>query len=356
MPEQAASEKSAWSRSVAAYGPLLVLTFVGFFIVPRLAPILGVARDDQQARKGSRTHSSAGADQTRRSVPPPNERSALDEPSAERPELSPLARSVSKQDMEEIAGSIAPDAIQDKLDSLTNDNSKAAVELRSLLVRTWAQADPGAAAAWAVSHSDSAGGPRVVRQAVVVWADTNLPAAIEWVDKLPAGDARQTASIAVGYEAARSDPVQALNLAIPLPQSHARDELLVYGMRQYASKEPEAASQWAVQVEDPGLRNRLLEAVSTAASVSDPSSAASLVSASMSPGADQNRAAVTVVQRWAQLSPQSAAAWVNIFPVGGVRTDAIEHLIGIWSRQDPQAATNWLNSLPEGQSLASNSR
>jgi hypothetical protein len=44
---------------------------------------------------------------------------------------------------------------------------------------------------------------------------------------------------------------------------------------------------------------------------------------------------------------------VNIFPVGGVRTDAIENLVAIWSRRDRQAAADWLNSLAAGKSLAS---
>jgi hypothetical protein len=253
----------------------------------------------------------------------------------------------------QVAAAAPIDEIPGRLDSLALDFSAAATELRQLLIRRWAEAQPASAAAWAAARADSADALPVIKQAAVVWADTDLSAAVEWLGTFPESALRQSASIAIAYEAARSDPVQALNLAIPLPHSEERDALLTYGMRQYAAKEPEAASAWAAQVVDSTLRNHLLEAVSTATSETDPSSAANLVSTSISPGVEQDRGAVSVVQRWAQVSPESAAAWVNVFPGGGVRMDAIHNLMSIWSRQNGQAATNWFNSLPEGKSLAS---
>ena len=351
--EHPVSEGSSGRRVAAAYGPLVFLTFIGFFVVPKLAPILGIPTRDQRSA-ALRLSSPAAAiqeDQSRSVSLQPSEKSA--QSASQTTEPSTVPQGFPNQHPEEIAAAVPLDQITGRLESLTNDFTTAGSTLRQLLVRRWAEADPSAALAWATARPDSPDALPVLKQAAVVWANTNLPAAMDWVRDLPAGTMRQGASIAVAFEAARSDPVQALNLAIPLPQSAQRDELLIYGMRQYAAREPEAASQWALQVEDPSLRNRLLEAVGTAASETDPSSAANLVSSSMSPGADQNRAAVSIIQRWAQVSPEAASAWVNLFPVGGVRTDAVQNLVAIWSRQNRDAARSWLTTLPEGRPLAS---
>jgi hypothetical protein len=338
----AANEPSAWRHFLAGYGPLLVLAFVGFFVVPELAPSPGVHHDQRPATSNT-FYPTREANQSPSSTP-----TAMANPIERMP-----AAEATPPDVEEVATAFSLDGIPTKLDSLINDSSANGGDWRQLLVRRWAEAQPAAAADWAAAHFSSAGGPTLLKQAAVVLANSNLSAAIDWVEGLRAVDAKQAASIAVAYEAARSDPVQALNLGIPLPASDARDQLLVYGMRQYAEKDPEAASRWAIQVEDPVLRNRLLEAVTTSASGTDPASAARLVFTSMTPGQDQNRAAVSVVQRWAQISPESAAAWVATFPAGAVRTDATQNLVGIWSQRDRQAATSWLSTLPEGKPLAS---
>jgi len=117
----------------------------------------------------------------------------------------------------------------------------------------------------------------------------------------------------------------ALDFASGLPAATEGDALFVYSIIQCVAFDCSASLEWARQVPDSGLRERLIAAIAVASAKSDGMTAASMV-ASLSPGDAQNRAAVSVVQKWAQSSPQLAADWVEQFPDVSIRAVASQEL------------------------------
>jgi hypothetical protein len=250
--------------------------------------------------------------------------------------------------LQRTAASVADRELPAVLDSLLDQHGAEASELRDLLVRRWADLDAKSAASWSIRLSEGSLADPAVNQVAISWANADLSAAMEWAQSLPEGDLRQTAVLGVGYEAARTNAFEALELATGLPPSVQRDELLVHAVKQWTVTDPENAAIWAGQVTDPALRDRLASAVATAAATRDSSAAVSFLSRSVSPGQEQERAAVSIIQRWAQTSPEAAAVWVEQFPDTPVRTVALQSLVMLWNRQDANASLNWLEHLPEG--------
>ena len=233
-----------------------------------------------------------------------------------------------------LMASIPDNGLPTVLDSLVADTQSAAAELRQLLVRRWAEYDPCAAASWVLGIREANPASRAAtEQVAIAWAETDLLQAVDWARSLPAAENRQAAAIAIGYEAARSDPLVALELCSDLPPGAERDDLLVHAVSQWADTDPAAATVWTGEVTDAELRQRLTAAIAVAAAEHDPFAAATLLTRDVPPGALQDGATVAIVQRWAQQSPPDAAGWVLQFPDTPVRVAAVRALLSIWRRQ-----------------------
>jgi hypothetical protein len=228
------------------------------------------------------------------------------------------------------------------LDSLARDARPAAAELGELLVRRWAEADAPAAAAWTARLPQSPVYRAALEQVAIAWANTDLAAATGWVQALPEGDARQAATLSLGYEAARNEPLKALDVASGMASTPARDDLLVHAVSQWGAANAAAAAEWAGQVSDASLRERLLAATAIAGAEQDGAAAATLAANTLGAGPEQDRAAVAIVQRWAQTSPDAAAAWVGQFPDSAVRAAATQNLVALGTVEASQAAGNRL--------------
>jgi len=205
------------------------------------------------------------------------------------------------------------------------DTNSAAVDVRRNLVRRWAESDPAAAAAWTATLT----GPAYVEaleQVAIAWGDAELSAASDWVAGLPEDGAKRVAMISLGYEAARTNPLKAVAVACGIPATPERDELLAHAVSQWATSDSAAAFDWALQIPDFVLRERLLAAIAVATARNNGANAALIVATFLSPGDAQNRAAVAVAQRWSQVSAQSAAEWVGQFPHKPLRADAVREI------------------------------
>jgi hypothetical protein len=186
-------------------------------------------------------------------------------------------------------------------------------------------------------------------QVVLGSAGTDLNAALDWVRTLPEDGNKEAVTLYLAYEAALTDPVEALEVAGSLEPTSQRDDLLVFAISQWATTDFAAAVQWADQdVMDPSLRQRLLAAVAVAAAGQDGTAAATLAATTLESGEEQNRAAIAIVQRWAQYEPEAAASWVAQFPDTPTRETAAQNLLALWAAQDNEAAGNWLRALPQG--------
>jgi hypothetical protein len=250
---------------------------------------------------------------------------------------------------EQILQSVSDAELPALCDSLARDLSQGAADLRQRLIRRWAQTDGPAAAMWTAQLRQEATYDEALTQVALGWADTDLAAALDWARALPEDDSREAVTLDLAYQTSRTDPAKALDMGISLEPSRKRDDLLELAISQWSTTDFTAAVQWADRDElDPSLRQRLLATAAVAVAGQDGSAAATLAATALTPGEEQDRAAVAIVQRWVQHDPASAASWVAQFPDTPVREAATQNLLALWSAQDSEAAGNWLRTLPEG--------
>jgi len=250
--------------------------------------------------------------------------------------------------LDEVARSVPIADLRDALNSIAGDLSPEAAELRPLLARRWAEADPGQAAAWASALPEGPDRRAALEQVAIAYAGRDVPSATGWVAALPEGDDKQAATLTIAYEASRNEPVEALDLASTLAPSPQRDDLLVHAISQWSGIDSTNAAAWALNVTDHDLQQRLIAAVAIASAQQNGLLAATLAASRLGTGDEQDRASVSIVQRWAQQAPEAAAEWVSQFPATPSRDAAVENLLAIWIGRDAAAAGNWVNELPPG--------
>lgn len=91
----------------------------------------------------------------------------------------------------------------------------------------------------------------------------------------------------------------------------------------------QSAYRWVYQIPAGEVRNALMVRVAFVGAQIVPDEAASLVVEELPPGAIQDEATMMVLHQWALRDPDSAAAWVNLFPDDQFRDRALNELQGI---------------------------
>ncbi len=128
---------------------------------------------------------------------------------------------------------------------------------------------------------------------------------------------------------AEHDPIEAMEFALNHHLLETQPGLLENLTGQWASHDFKAAHEWLRKQEPGDWRDQLMARVAYVGSQSDPAAAAQIVSTEMAPGPKQNEAAISVLHQWAQRDSAAAAAWVDAFPPGDLRTRAQAELEGI---------------------------
>lgn len=222
--------------------------------------------------------------------------------------------------------------------------SETSRQLKQRLVRRWAVEDVFAAAQWAAQQTAEGGRQDSIDAVATVWAGQDLAAAMDWVRQLGEGD-RDSAMLAVAYEAARTDPRRAFELAMEMPANGSRDDLITHTTAQWASTDPEESAKWAAKIEDKVLRDRVLVEVAVTWGETNPIAAATMAMKSLHPGRQQDDAVMGIVQRWAQTQPAEAAQWISHFSEGALRDTALEELVKLWADRNLVEAGDWVNTL-----------
>ena len=168
----------------------------------------------------------------------------------------------------------------------------------------------------------------------IEWANVDLDSTIAWARQLPGAAEQKTLLLAAANEAARTDPMAALRIAVTLPADGERNETIRRAATEWTSHDATSAVDWAKQIPDEILRSQVLAAEAVAWSESKPESAATLAVENLPTGRLLDDTVVSIVQRWAQRQPEAAAAWVEQFPEGTLRVTAMENLIAQASPAD----------------------
>jgi hypothetical protein len=121
-----------------------------------------------------------------------------------------------------------------------------------------------------------------------------------------------------------------LEVASYIQPGAERDELLSHAITEWGlAGQSSEAMRWAQQIPDQALREKLLAALAVASAEAQGEAAAAMVATGLTPGPLQERTAVQVAQRWAQIAPEAAAEWVAGFPEGPIRSAAMASLEAI---------------------------
>jgi len=227
------------------------------------------------------------------------------------------------------------------------DFPETTCDLKLRLLRRWADTDPRAAADYVCQEATGSARLAEIRGVAVVWANQDLAEAVAWLTQLPEED-RENGLLGVAYEATRTEPIEALRLAVELPAGAVRNDLITHAAGQWATSAPQAAAAWADRIDDGALRERVLASVATAWGESDPVAAATMAVQSLAPGQPRDDALVGIVQRWVQQEPERAAAWVAMFPEGRLRQTALDNVVKLWADQNVEQAGMWLSGLDWG--------
>lgn len=214
-----------------------------------------------------------------------------------------------------------------------------------LLFAYFATDHPAQAAIWAEKLADPTLCHTYMNIAAKSWAAKDLPATAAWARGLADEILRSEMTAAVASEAVRSSPLDALTLALELPESPAQTDLIARASSEWAISDPNSVLEWADQIEDTHVKQRVMESVVIASAANDPIGAAS-IALEMIPGVEQDRAVASIVHRWAQKDPSATAQWVSGFPNDSLGRDVMDELVGLWTQNDPAATGRWLNTLP----------
>lgn len=314
-------------------------TTLRFILLPLLVVVLGVwmfaDRKRSPASQSGVVVATVAPDESWSS--PQMEQSRVDEVVGSRvgdfnliPVLSDVGSDAEDEDSNEaLARSVAGmegDELIRRLSALPLEDLRG--NLGRLLVRRWAELDSSAASRWVTQLDDVEASHELSTAVALAWSERDMKGSLEWARALPAGDLQSRVLTELGVELARIDPMASMRLAVELPASGSRDGILLHALHQWAGQDAETSQNWTLQLSLGPLREQALAAVATVMANQNGESAARFAVGQLLPGPEQDRAVIGIIQRWAQLDYDPAAAWVASFPQTPLRENAIAVLAG----------------------------
>jgi hypothetical protein len=146
----------------------------------------------------------------------------------------------------------------------TIENSQDQRAAAGALVAQIAQLDPAGAltAAQLFQVGVDDGSQEYIAQ---IWTETNPTEAVEWIVNRPASTQRDRLLTRIANVRVQSNPVEAATLVSNfLPAGSARDEAITSVSRQWAERDPNAATLWVQQLPAGPLRTNCLAAIASA--------------------------------------------------------------------------------------------
>lgn len=214
------------------------------------------------------------------------------------------------------------------------------------------------------------------------WARLDVNAAWQHALGMAPGLQRNSMLAAVAGELARTQPEQAVKLALSVPQPAARTSALRGVLQDWAKVNPDAAvAYWNSHAELPSDIS-LGVSMFSSSTIPDPAKAAALaLSFRNASSIDTNSELNFALQNWVQKDAAAARAWAVGLPPGaqrdralralanalvetepqaaldalaqmtatGSRKGALATLLTAWMRADPQAAIAYVSKMPEAE-------
>src|SRR5579871_2718933 len=212
----------------------------------------------------------------------------------------------------------------------------------------WMQADPVNATNWAANR------PATTDQQTLAIADdwiTRQQGLQDCIAQLPDTEWKQSFLAGLGSEISGKDPHAAIQFAEQMTPGNAQENLLKSVACDWVETDPTSALDWAANVKDPALRDKLVASAVQAYALVDPAQAATWLVSEVKSHEMVDAAAVNITETWAAQDPAAAAQWVAMFPAGDTRDSAVNSVLVHWLQTDRSAALSWVQTLPEGTGI-----
>ena len=158
------------------------------------------------------------------------------------------------------------------------------------------------------------------------WAARDAESALAGVMKLPPGDERNQALIAVCHGLAQDDPATAIKLAQTLKLDTQPDAVIPGLVQQWAATDLPSSLDWAYTQPAGGQRDDSMARIAFVLSQTQPMDGINLVQSQIPSGPAQDKAILTVLDQWADQDIDSAIACAIGFPEGPLRQEALNGL------------------------------
>jgi hypothetical protein len=203
-------------------------------------------------------------------------------------------------------------------------------EITRRMIHHLAEVEPARAASEVEGWPDGAGKDQAMEDVAIVWANRNAAEAAQWVKQWPDAQMRDQGMTGVAYEVARGDASAAMTMAVGLAPSQGRDDLISHVAAQWTASDSKAAVDWTGKIPDSALREKVAGSVAMELADHDPVAAATMAVTQLPIGKLRDDTVIGIVERWVQVDPKGAQAWVQQFPSGPIRATAMDNLAKLW--------------------------
>jgi len=211
--------------------------------------------------------------------------------------------------------------------------------------QSWLADDPRAAAAWLSSQSGIS--EARVNDLIHDWSAKDPVELQQYLASLPAGEWKQKAFAVAGEQLVENDPVAAIDLAREMDSDPQQVGILEQATAQWAKSDFDSATQWAGQISDAALRERLLATAAVGLAANDPARGATELLRSVQSDELFQKSAAEIAGVWAEQNPMAAGEWVANLPETGARQSALANLVNVWGGQDRAGLADWIAGLPQ---------
>jgi hypothetical protein len=202
------------------------------------------------------------------------------------------------------------------------------------LFQKWTILDAPGAAAFALAAADEDDRRAALIHVMQTWAVQDPSAALSWAKEAPFANPneREVAMSMACTQVAKSDPQEAIRLAIAFNVDESANGLLSGLTAHWAENDPRGASDWVISIPPSEQRNSLIESVALVMFDTNPTKAAQLIQDQIPAGESQDNAVLSILSSLALRNPDAAQTWVKAFPDTPLRERALRQLDIIQNR------------------------
>lgn len=215
------------------------------------------------------------------------------------------------------------------------------------IVLQWAQKDPAAAEAYALTITDPNTRAGALSGIASIRAQTNPDEALAWAENLATPNERNQAMTAVLRSLASKDPQRVAGMLDGIDNPQIKQSLITTVAHQLLSTDRAAGLAWIDGLPGGSGKSQALNSAIGQIAREDPRAAASLLD-KLPPNFRKN-ALSGVVQTWAQNDLEGAKTWVTTLKNPFDLQIGLSGILGQWALQDPVGAAQYLdgtNGLP----------